>query len=860
MAIPAVRADEFRGVWVDAWGTGFLNSNEVTQLVADCRAYNFNAVVVQMRRRGDAFYNQTFNDPKTTAIASGFDALQELINQAHDTSGGKPRIEVHCWVTTFVIWSSTSSPSQPGHVFNLHPEYLTRDSTGTNYISEGYYLDPGHPGATLWNYQMATNVVRRYDVDGFHWDYIRYPTTDSGYNPTAIARYNAEFGLSGQPAYNNVQFADWRRRQVTDFLRWVNADLLAYKPNLVISCAVFGSRSDAFNARFQDWAAWNSEGIIDICMPMGYTSDNAGIFVPRVDDAYTHQGVRRVYNGQGAYLNTKENTVWQLDYIRNKPLLGSVLYSYREPNSGTPNVPVTLAYVRDNHQPTWENVPAIPWKTTPTKAILRGTVTRQSDGQAVYNATITINTSPLRSQQTEPHGKFAFFETTPGSYTVSATATDLGVVTTNLTLVAGTNRAITLVLPPDATPPLISNLAAINVTDTSATITWMTDENGNSTVDYGPTNSYGSTVSNATLTLNHALNIAGLSPNTTYHYRVRSRNGTGLQATSGDFTFKSNPAGVVNDVIVESRGAGGGLTSNPPYTDSGFSDSTLKSTAAGLSGTGSRYAISGTPNFTIQPTLPVAGGIYDVYVTHGNAASVSDDIVAALTQTGCTGLPATTTVLQQSGANTWEYLGRMKLNAGVSAPSLKFTYAGGTLNGNGNGRMYSDSIKFVNFPSPTITNQPLSRNVNLGVGTTFTVGAVGGAPLSYRWRFNATMIAGATTSAYTLSSVQSSNAGNYSVVVSNVAGVVISADAALTVNLPQPPHMDAIAYLPGGQVRLTVSGDPGNYRIDRATNLVAMPIDWLERTNLVTTTNRFEYLDPQTNLSQRFYRARRSLP
>ena len=48
---------------------------------------------------------------------------------------------------------------------------------------------------------MATNIVRRYAVDGFHWDYIRYPTTDSGFNPTAIARYNAEFGLTGQPSY-----------------------------------------------------------------------------------------------------------------------------------------------------------------------------------------------------------------------------------------------------------------------------------------------------------------------------------------------------------------------------------------------------------------------------------------------------------------------------------------------------------------------------------------------------------------------------------------------------------------------------------------------------------------------------------
>lgn len=485
-----------------------------------------------------------------------------------------------------------------------------QDSTGAQFISEGYYLDPGNPDATLWNYIMATNIVRRYDVDGFNWDYIRYPTTDSGYNPTAIARYNTEFGLTGQPSPSSTQFSDWRRRQVTDFLRWVNADLLSYRSNLVISCDVFGSRSDAYNARFQDWAAWNSEGIIDICMPMGYTSDNTGIFTPRVDDAFTHQGVRRVYHGQGAYLNTKANTVWQLDYVRNKPLFGSVVYSYRTPNGGTADIPATLAYIRDNHQPTWLNVPAIPWKATPTKAIVRGTVTRQSDGAAVYNATLTMNTAPARNQKTEPHGKFAFFETTPGTYTVTASATDLGIVTTNITVTAGTNMAISLVLPLDSTPPVISGAGTSNLTDTSVIIKWTTDENSNSAMDYGTNVSYGSTVSDAMMTFNHAVSLTNLTPNTMYHYRVRSRNTTGLPTNSTDFTFTSNPPGVVNDVIVESRLPGGGINANPPYTDSGFSDSTLKSSAFPLSGSssqGARYATSGTPNYTVKSTLPVAG-------------------------------------------------------------------------------------------------------------------------------------------------------------------------------------------------------------------------------------------------------------
>ena len=89
-------------------------------------------------------------------------------------------------------------------------------------------------------------------------------------------------------------------------------------------------------------------------------------------------------------LNTPANTVWQLDYIRSKPLFGSMLYSYRTPNSGTPNIVGTLAYIRDHYQPTWVDVPAIPWKATPTRAIVRGTVTpasrRRGDGQCHHHA------------------------------------------------------------------------------------------------------------------------------------------------------------------------------------------------------------------------------------------------------------------------------------------------------------------------------------------------------------------------------------------------------------------------------------------------------------------------------------------
>jgi hypothetical protein len=132
--------------------------------------------------------------------------------------------------------------------------------------------------------------------------------------------------------------------------------------------------------------------------------------------------------------------------------------------------------------------------------------------------------------------------------------------------------------------------------------------------------------------------------------------------------------------------------------------------------------------------------------------------------------------------------------------------------------------------------------------------------LNYQWRFNNVNIPGATTNTYTKSNVQLTNAGNYSVVVSNVVGTVISDDALLTVVQPEPPHIGSVTLLSDGRIRLQISGAPGHYGIDGATNLTGSPLDWAELTNFFTTTNPFEFTDSQTNLPQRFYRAKVLLP
>lgn len=91
---------------------------------------------------------------------------------------------------------------------------------------------------------------------------------------------------------------------------------------------------------------------------------------------------------------------------------------------------------------------------------------------------------------------------------------------------------------PDTTPPTISGVAATNVTTSSATIVWTTNEASSTEVDYGLTTAYGSTTPlNSSLVTAHSVALSGLIAGTTYHFRVKSADAAGNLGMSGDFTF-----------------------------------------------------------------------------------------------------------------------------------------------------------------------------------------------------------------------------------------------------------------------------------------------------------------------------------
>jgi T5SS/PEP-CTERM-associated repeat protein len=98
--------------------------------------------------------------------------------------------------------------------------------------------------------------------------------------------------------------------------------------------------------------------------------------------------------------------------------------------------------------------------------------------------------------------------------------------------------------------------------------------------------------------------------------------------------------------------------------------------------------------------------------------------------------------------------------------------------------------------APTITTQPQSRTVRFGNSAAFSVAVSvsSSTPLSYQWQFNGTNIAAATTSVYTRTNSQLTNAGSYTVVITNAAGSITSAVATLTVLNPPPPVPGTVLY------------------------------------------------------------------
>jgi uncharacterized lipoprotein YddW (UPF0748 family) len=373
-----------RALWVDAFHDGIKSPAQVQKLVTDARRANINTLVVQVRRRGDVYYVGG-PEPLAADQAAGYDALRTLVNAARS---GSPRLEVQAWIPVYPIWSNRAAlPSDLNHVFNRHGPsaqgeemwLMTRDD-GETWANDGYWLDPGHPGVQAYLIDLATDLVRRYEVDGIALDRIRYyegskpnggPDRRWGYNPTSVMRFDWATGRAGQPEPNDPAWAQYRRDRVSDFLRELRSSVLAVRPELKVSAAVLptgrgpGSDADwantlAYSYIFQDWRAWLEWGLLDQAFVMNYSREANPTEVAWLDQwlafERTHTYGRQVVPTLALYLNQPPDIMRQIRRVLSggqdgSRLSGVGLYSYATPDltryNGDPGDDTPDGYVWD---------------------------------------------------------------------------------------------------------------------------------------------------------------------------------------------------------------------------------------------------------------------------------------------------------------------------------------------------------------------------------------------------------------------------------------------------------------------------------------------------------------------------------
>ncbi len=318
-----------------------------------------------------------------------FDPLKYLVEQAHARS---IEVHAYVIVGTIYNAHPTITglPKDPNHIFNKHfwdkttgalypdadsrqwsTRSLPHNPDGTTFNGHRYaaewYVDLGHPDAAAFTVDVLTNLVKQYNVDGIHLDRIRYPEApidrpagqalgiNTGYNETSVKRFKARYGSAanyyqptdigtnvgttaaprlitaadvGYPRTNDPLWNQWRRDQVSNFVRRLYLNTTAVKPQVKVSAALIcfwtgptasggWEKTEAYYRVFQDWRAWTQEGSLDIIAPMIYKQEHTDSVRAQYDDwlSFTKQlardNNRHSMPGLGVYLNGIEGSLRQ---------------------------------------------------------------------------------------------------------------------------------------------------------------------------------------------------------------------------------------------------------------------------------------------------------------------------------------------------------------------------------------------------------------------------------------------------------------------------------------------------------------------------------------------------------------------
>jgi uncharacterized lipoprotein YddW (UPF0748 family) len=356
--------NEARALWVKR--ETLSKPEDVKDAVRRASINGFTDLVVQVRSRGDAYYRSSI-EPRGEALADqppDFDPLGLVIEEAHRVG-----IRVHAWINIFLVSSMDRLPKSGDHVIYKHPDWLSvpralatelynADPRSPSYLQrvteysranrsdlEGLFLSPANPGVRENIYNIWIDVAQKYDVDGLHFDYVRYPNPRYDYSRTSLERFRADLeetldskvrdflkiqAANDPLAYATAfpeRYAQFQRNQVTELVSQVYKGVKKIKPHVIISAAVFANDDAAAKWRFQDWKVWLKKGWLDVVCPMAYTT-NPEIFRKQIQGVVKNSHGKPVWGGIGAFNLTAEGSLERIKVTRELGTQGFILFSY----------------------------------------------------------------------------------------------------------------------------------------------------------------------------------------------------------------------------------------------------------------------------------------------------------------------------------------------------------------------------------------------------------------------------------------------------------------------------------------------------------------------------------------------------